>query len=200
MGLLDILNTIGAAGGAGGAASDPRARPAPAGQASSQGMSPMAKALLGLLAIYAMKNMRRADAPQAQPAPRPGGNVAAGAPGGGGDGGLGDLLRGPLGGLLGGAAAGTVLNGGLGGLLKQLQQNGQGDVAHSWVGPGANKTISQDDLAGALGGNTLDTLAQQTGMDQDDLLAGLSRYLPHFVDQLTPDGRLPTEEEAERMI
>jgi uncharacterized protein YidB (DUF937 family) len=193
MGLLDILNTI----GTGGAASDPRARPAPTSQATSQGMSPMAKALLALLAIYAMKNMRRADAPQAQPAPRPGGNVAAGAPGGGG---LGDLLRGPLGGILGGAAAGTVLNGGLGGLLKQLQQNGQGDVAHSWIGPGANKTISQDDLAGALGGDTLDTLTQQTGMDRDDLLAGLSRYLPRFVDELTPDGRLPTEEEAERMV
>jgi uncharacterized protein YidB (DUF937 family) len=196
MGLLDILNTI----GTGGAASDPRARPAPTSQATSQGMSPMAKALLALLAIYAMKNMRRADAPQAQPAPRPGGNVAAGAPGGGGGGGLGDLLRGPLGGILGGAAAGTVLNGGLGGLLKQLQQNGQGDVAHSWIGPGANKTISQDDLAGALGGDTLDTLTQQTGMDRDDLLAGLSRYLPRFVDELTPDGRLLTEEEAERMV
>jgi len=195
MGLLDILNTISTSG----AASDPRARPAPTSQATSQGMSPMAKALLGLLAIYAMKNLRRADAPQAQPAPRPGGNIGAGLPGGGG-GGLGDLLRGPLGGILGGAAAGTVLNGGLGGLLKQLQQNGQGDVAHSWIGPGANKTISQDDLAGALGGDTLDTLAQQTGMDRDDLLAGLSRYLPHFVDELTPDGRLPTEEEAERMV
>jgi uncharacterized protein YidB (DUF937 family) len=93
-----------------------------------------------------------------------------------------------------------VLNGGLGGLLKQLQQNGQGDVAHSWIGPGANKTISQDDLASALGGDTLDTVAQQTGMDRDDLLAGLSRYLPRFVDELTPDGRLPTEEEAERMV
>jgi uncharacterized protein YidB (DUF937 family) len=195
MGLLDILNTISTSG----AASDPRARPAPTSQATSQGMSPMAKALLGLLAIYAMKNLRRADAPQAQPAPRPGGNIGAGLPGGGG-GGLGDLLRGPLGGILGGAAAGTVLNGGLGGLLKQLRQNGQGDVAHSWIGPGANKTISQDDLAGALGGDTLDTLAQQTGMDRDDLLAGLSRYLPRFVDELTPDGRLPTEEEAERMV
>jgi uncharacterized protein YidB (DUF937 family) len=197
MGLLDILNTIGAAGGA---ASDPRPRPAPTGQATSQGMSPMAKALLALLAIYAMKNMRRADAPQAQPAPRPGGNIGAGVPGGGGGGGLGDLLRGPLGGILGGAAAGTVLNGGLGGLLKQLQQGGQGDVAHSWIGPSTNKTISQDDLASALGGDTLDTLAQQSGMDRDDLLAGLSRYLPRFVDELTPDGRLPTEEEAERML
>src|SRR5258707_832614 len=50
MGLLDILNTLG------GTSGDPRARPAPnqgTGQATSQGMSPMAKALLALLAIYA---------------------------------------------------------------------------------------------------------------------------------------------------
>jgi uncharacterized protein YidB (DUF937 family) len=162
----------------------------------------MAKALLALLAVYAMKNLRRADTPHAQPAPTPRGNIGAGAPGGGDatGGGLGDLLRGPLGGILGGAAAGTVLNGGLGGLIKQLQEQGQGDVAHSWVGPGNNKTISEGDLASALGGDTLDSVAQQSGMDRDDLLSGLSRYLPHFVDQLTPEGRLPTEDEAKRMV
>jgi hypothetical protein len=55
MGLLDVLNSI----QAGGVSSDPRAQAAP----TSQGMSPMAKALLALLAFYAMKNMRRADAP-----------------------------------------------------------------------------------------------------------------------------------------
>jgi uncharacterized protein YidB (DUF937 family) len=169
-------------------------------------MSPMAKALLALLAIYAAKNLRRADPPAAQPAPRAGRDVSAGLPGGGGSGGggLGDLLRGPLGGMLGGvlggAAAGTALNGGLGGLLEQLQRGGQGDVARSWVGPGANKTISEDDLASALGGDTLATLADQTGMGRDDLLSGLSRYLPRFVDELTPDGRLPTEEEAGRWV
>src|SRR5262249_23967186 len=171
MGLLDILNTI----QAGGVSNDPRARAAPA----SQGMSPTAKALLTLLAIYAMKNLRRADAPPTQPAGTTGGNVSAGLPGGqggtlgGGD--LGDLLRGTLGGVLGGAAAGTVLKGGLGGLLKQLQQSGQGDVARSWIGSGANKTISQDDLAGALGGATLHTLAPQTRSDQDDLRARAER-------------------------
>jgi uncharacterized protein YidB (DUF937 family) len=203
MGLLDILNTIQNAG-----ASDPRARPAPTGprtgqptgqatgQGESQGMSPMAKALLALLAVYAMKNMRRADAPQTQPAGRPGGNVTAGQPGGLGGGTLGGLL----GGLLGGAAAGTAVNGGLGGLLKQLQESGQGDVAKSWVGTGPNRDIAQGDLARALGTDTLDTLSDQTGMDRDDLLSGLSQYLPRFVDQLTPDGRLPTEEEADRMV
>lgn len=156
----------------------------------------MAKALLALLAIYAMKNVRRADAPAAQPAPRSGGDLGTALPGGRGGGGLGDIL----GGLLGGAAAGTVLNGGLGGLLKQLQESGQGDVAKSWVGKGPNKQISEGDLADALGGNTLNELSRQSGMDQGDLLSGLRQYLPHFVDQLTPDGRVPTEDEAERMV
>ncbi len=195
MGLLDILNSI----QAGGVSNDPRARTAPA----SQGMSPTAKALLALLAVYAMKNLRRADAPPTRPAGPA--DVSAGFPGRqggtvGGGGGLGDLLRGALGGALGGAAAGTVLNGGLGGLLEQLQQRGQGDVARSWVGTGPNKAISQGDLANALGTDTLDALSEQTGMDRGDLLSGLSQHLPRFVDQLTPDGRLPTEEEAGRMV
>jgi uncharacterized protein YidB (DUF937 family) len=197
MGLLDVLNSI----QAGGVSNDPRARAAPA----SQGMSPTAKALLALLAIYATKNMRRADAPPTQPAGPAGANVRAGVPGGqggafGGGGGLGDLLRGTLGGILGGAAAGTVLNGGLGGLLEQLQRSGQDDVAHSWVGTGPNKAISQGDLANALGSNMLDQLSEQTGIDRGDLLSGLSQHLPRFVDQLTPQGRLPTEEEAARMV
>jgi uncharacterized protein YidB (DUF937 family) len=208
MGLLDILNTIQNTmpPPSGGTPSDPRARTAPGSAAGGQGMSPMAKALLALLAIYAVKNMKRSDSP----APKPGGTVTAGKPGGApaGDGGLGgglgDLLKGPLGGILGGtlggAAAGTILNGGLGDLLKQLQENGQGDVAKSWVGTGANKAISQRDLANALGSDTLEQLTGETGMSQDDLLGGLIHSLPRFVDQLTPDGRLPTDDEARRMI
>src|SRR4030095_7810145 len=128
VGLLDILNSI----QAGGVSNDPRARTAPASQGT-----PTAKALLALLTVYAMKNLRRADAPPTRPAGPA--DVSAGFPGRqggtvGGGGGLGDLLRGALGGVLGGAAAGTVLNGGLGGLLEQFQQSGQGDVAHSWIG------------------------------------------------------------------
>jgi uncharacterized protein YidB (DUF937 family) len=195
MGLLDILNSI----QGGGVSNDPRAPTAQAGQS----MSPMAKALLALLAVYAAKNLRRPDAPPTQPARPAGGGTSAGPSAGAGGvpgGDLGDLLRGALGGLLGGAATGTVLNGGLGGLLKQLQESGQGDVAKSWVGNGPNKQISEGDLADALGGNTLNELSRQSGMDQGDLLSGLRQYLPHFVDQLTPDGRVPTEDEAERMV
>jgi uncharacterized protein YidB (DUF937 family) len=196
MGLLDILNTIQntlpPGGMSGGMPGTPRAQPTPGGPAS-QGMSPIAKALLALLAVYAAKNMRTAGAPA-------GGSASAGTPGGG----LGDILKGPLGGILGGtlggAAAGTILNGGLGDLLKQLQDSGQGEVARSWVGNGPNKAISQGDLANALGGDTLEQLTDETGMSRDQLLAGFSQHLPRFVDQLTPNGRLPTSEEAARLI
>jgi uncharacterized protein YidB (DUF937 family) len=37
-------------------------------------------------------------------------------------------------------------------------------------------------------------------MGRDDLLAGLRQYLPRLVDQLTPDGRVPNEDEAQRML
>jgi len=37
-------------------------------------------------------------------------------------------------------------------------------------------------------------------MSRDDLIATLSQQLPELVNQLTPDGRVPTEREASRLI
>jgi uncharacterized protein YidB (DUF937 family) len=115
-------------------------------------------------------------------------------------GGLGDLLSGGLGGLLTSGAAGSVLSGGLNELLKQFQQSGQGDVAKSWVGTGPNKSISPNDLAKTLGSDQIDTLMTKTGMSRDELIAGLSQVLPEVVNKLTPQGRVPTEEEMSRSL
>jgi uncharacterized protein YidB (DUF937 family) len=169
-------------------------------------MSPMTMAILGLLAWKAIRHLTSG---QPNAAPRPaaspaGSGTSGGATSGAGmsggmsgglGGGLGDVLKGPLGGLLAGGAAGSVLSGGLGDLLKQLQQGGQGETANSWVGTGPNKAISPDDLAKSLGADQIDSLASQSGLSKDDLLSGLSQYLPKVVDHLTPDGRLPTENE-----
>jgi uncharacterized protein YidB (DUF937 family) len=110
------------------------------------------------------------------------------------------LLKGGLGGLLAGGAAGSILSGGLGDLLRQFQQSGHGDAAESWVKPGPNRQIAPNDLANALGADQIENLTSQTGLSRDELLSGLSQYLPDVVDQLTPDGRLPTESEASRWI
>jgi uncharacterized protein YidB (DUF937 family) len=109
-------------------------------------------------------------------------------------------MPGGLGTLLGGAAAGSVLSGGLGRLINDLQNSGQGRVAQSWVNRGPNDEIAPADLKKALGSETLDALAKQTGLSRDELLEGLSQNLPDLIDQLTPNGRLPTEEEASRMV
>jgi len=126
----------------------------------------------------------------------PGVSAAALASGGG----LGDLLKGGLGGLLAGGAAGSVLSGGLNDLLKQFQQSGQSETVNSWVGTGPNKQISPNDLGGALGSDRINALVEQTGMSRDELLRSLSQYLPQVVDQLTPHGRVPTEQEVHRLL
>lgn len=130
-------------------------------------------------------------------APRDGGNVVGNS---GPAGGLSDLLKGGLGGLLAGGAAGTILSGGLNDLLKQLQDGGQKDAADSWVAKGENKQVDPNDLAGALGADQISTLMNQTGLSQQELMQGLSQYLPGVIDQLTPDGRLPSEDELRRLL
>jgi uncharacterized protein YidB (DUF937 family) len=194
MGLIDVLNGMqnGPHGPRGGSGS------------GGGGMSPITMAILGLLAYKAVKSFTAAPgAAPAVPAPHQntgGGTGVGGGLAGGLAGGLGDLLKTGLGGLLAGGAAGSVLSGGLNDLLKQLQQNGQGDVAKSWVGNGPNHAISSDDLAKALGSDQISTLMAHTGLSRQDLLAGLSQHLPEAVNQLTPDGRLPTEQELSRSL
>ena len=200
MGLFDILN---------GMQNGPRgpSEPSASGE-SSGGMSPMTMAILALLAYKAVKHLggsQQGTSPNAPapstPTPLPGTTTAST---GGLGGGLGDLMKGPLGGALGGllagGAAGSVLSGGLNDLLKQFQEKGQSETANSWVSPGPNKQISPGDLASALGADQISTLTSQTGLSRDELLAGLARQLPDVINQLTPDGRLPTEKEASRWI
>ncbi len=187
MGLLDVLN---------GMQNGPRG-PSDPGK-SSGGMSPLTMAILALLAYKTVKKIGGGQ-PNAAPAGGPSPSIPASLPGSTG-GGLSDLLKGGLGGLLAGGAAGSILSGGLGDLLKQFQDNGHSETANSWVGPGPNKTISPNDLASALGANQINTLMSQSGLSRDELLQGLSQHLPEVVNQLTPDGRLPTEHEASRMI
>ena len=131
-----------------------------------------------------------------------GGGMGGGGMGGGGMGGgeMGGGLGGLLGGLLAGGAAGGLLSGGLAELVRQFQQNGQGHVADSWVGHGPNAAISPDELERGLGEDNVRQLAEQAGMPREELLSGLSEDLPHFVDSLTPEGRLPDEQEAGQWV
>ena len=154
---------------------------------------PSMTALLGLLAIAGYQNRDKLG----ELLKGATGNAPAGA--GGQQGPLGGLL-GNLGGALAGGGAGGLLGGGLNELLERFKQNGQGDAAESWIGKGPNKSISPDILSKVLSEDQIKTLAAHSGMSRDELIANLSRQLPDLVNQLTPNGRIPSEHEASRLI
>lgn len=157
----------------------------------AKGMPSMV-ALLGLLAVAGYQNRDKL------------GSVLGGLGGSGdGSGQAGSTIGGPLGGLLGGGSAGdlgSVLRGGLGDLLDHFNGSGQGQKAQTWVTQGANDPIGTSELEQTLGAETIATLQQQTGLSKQDLLERLSKTLPQAVDRLTPDGRLPSDEEVKRLI
>jgi uncharacterized protein YidB (DUF937 family) len=185
MGLLDVLN---------GMQNGPHGPSHPSTE-SNGGMSPMTMAILALLGWKALKHFTQPSGATTQTPSMP--STPPASPAGGSTGGSpGNILTSGLGGLLAGGAAGSILSGGLGDILKQLQQGGQGEAADSWVGKGPNKPVAPKDLASALGADQIDQIATQSGMSRDDLLSGLSQYLPKVIDHLTPDGRLPNEREV----
>ncbi len=158
---------------------------------NSRGM-PSWAALLGLLAVAGYQNreklselFRRQGLGQDSGGERPQ------------QGGLGSVI-GSLGGMLGGASAGSVLSGGLGELVERFKQVGQGEAAESWIKRGPNQQVGPDQLESAIGPEVLDSLTQQTGLSRQELLSRLSQILPEAVDKFTPDGRVPTEVEANR--
>lgn len=97
----------------------------------------------------------------------------------------------------GGAALGGALATGLGGLLQTLQNAGHGNAVNSWVGSGPNQPIQPSQLGEALGKNTVNALAQHTGMNEQQLLTHVAAALPGVVDKLTANGTLPSMQQLE---
>jgi uncharacterized protein YidB (DUF937 family) len=115
--------------------------------------------------------------------------------------GLFDNLGGALKGMLGqveaaalpaliSAALAKTNFGNLQGLVNQLQQGGLGPQVQSWLGSGANKPITPDQLRAALGSDQVRQLAAHFGVPVDQALNLLAQHLPTVVDQASPNGKL----------
>ena len=107
------------------------------------------------------------------------------------------LLDGLIGGVVGAEMA-TVVNsfiqqhGGVQGIVSQLESQGLGATARSWVSTGANQAISGEELSRAFGSSpVLAQLAAKAGISPQDLAAKLSQALPGAIDRLTPGGAVP---------
>jgi uncharacterized protein YidB (DUF937 family) len=100
---------------------------------------------------------------------------------------LGQIEAEALPGLVSAALAKTNL-GDLQGLVNQLQQSGLGAQVQSWLGNGANMSITPDQLRAALNNDQVRQLAQHFGIDPDQALKLLAQYLPDVVDKASPNG------------
>ncbi len=123
-------------------------------------------------------------------------------------GGFGGVFPGGIGGgfvfdlsdLLATQPRGAVVSGGLGDLIRQLEAAGYGPAAESWVSNGPNQPVRPDEIERALDEDLLLELEQRTGLPRAEIVERLATGLPEAVNELTPQGRLPTESEAEQLV
>ena len=114
--------------------------------------------------------------------------------GGGGNSALSPILAEILGGLGSSGTAGATQPG-LIGLIERFTQAGHGNTVNSWVGNGPNQPIDPSALQNVFGQGQIAQWAQQTGLNPNDLLGQLSQFLPHAINQMTPNGQVPTSAE-----
>ena len=105
-----------------------------------------------------------------------------------------------IGQMFGSGDSGRNLSEGLGTLVDRFRNAGQGAKADSWVSTEANRELQPDELEKAIGDDTIDELSRKTGLSRAEIVKRLTAALPETVNRLTPDGRLPSETEAQRLI
>jgi uncharacterized protein YidB (DUF937 family) len=104
-------------------------------------------------------------------------------------------------GMLGGAVGAEVVSamssfiqqhGGVQGVVAQLEQQGLGGAAKSWIGTGPNQPITAAQITQAFGNSgVIGQLAAKVGMSPQDLTQKIAQHLPSAIDRLTPGGTVP---------
>jgi uncharacterized protein YidB (DUF937 family) len=81
----------------------------------------------------------------------------------------------------------------LNGLVAALQKGGLNSQVQSWLGPGTNLPITEDQLKAVLGNAQVQEFAQHLGLPVDATLKLLAQYLPEIVDKASPNGTLQSK-------
>jgi uncharacterized protein YidB (DUF937 family) len=68
------------------------------------------------------------------------------------------------------------------------------------IGPGQNQPASPGQLGSALGPDIIKTLAQRSGLFEEEITGRLSQILPGVVGKLTPNGCLATLAELSQFV
>lgn len=95
-------------------------------------------------------------------------------------------ITGALSGLLGGDKGQLDLSS----LLSNLDGAGLAGLAQSWLGDGANSSISGGQITQLFSQDKLSSFASQLGLGQDQAVSGLEDAIPAIVDNASSGGKL----------
>jgi uncharacterized protein YidB (DUF937 family) len=129
-----------------------------------------------------------------------GGLLGGGSSGGSGGEKAGGVNMGALIGALAPVVIGMIRSGGLQKIVQGFQQKGLGAQADSWVSTGGNAQVSGSDMRVGLGDDEVRQFAQEAGIPEDEAANVLAAVVPQVVNGLTPDGRIPSDDELEALL
>ena len=129
-----------------------------------------------------------------------GGILGGGSSGGSGGAKAGGVNMGALVGALAPVVIVMIKSGGLQKIVQGFQQKGMGAQADSWVSTGGNAQVSGSDMRVGLGDDEVRQFAQEAGIPEDQAADVLAAVVPQVVNGLTPDGRVPSDDELEALL
>lgn len=92
-------------------------------------------------------------------------------------------------------------NGGLSGALNKVSAMGLDSQAQSWLSTqSSNQNLEQSQVQQLFDQSEIQAVAQQTGADESQVCQGLAQLLPEVINQLSPQGGMQNEAQANQEI
>jgi uncharacterized protein YidB (DUF937 family) len=88
----------------------------------------------------------------------------------------------------------------LDGLMQKLRESGLEKQASSWVAKGENIPVVGDQIEKALGNEKVAEIAGKLGITTEQAADDLAQTVPKVVDEVTPDGEVPTKAQVDERL
>jgi uncharacterized protein YidB (DUF937 family) len=88
----------------------------------------------------------------------------------------------------------------LDGLMQKLRESGMEKQVSSWVAKGQNMPVVGEQIKKALGNEKVAEIALKLGITNEQAADDLAQAVPEVVDEVTPDGEVPTQEQVEERL
>lgn len=89
--------------------------------------------------------------------------------------------------------------GGLSGLIEKMSEGGLQEQVASWVSTGENLPVSGEQIQAVLGSAAVQGIAEQMGINANDVPGTLATLLPQIINMLTPDGQVSDNDNLQQL-